>query len=315
MPQPKLSLIQGSKSTLDNEALVVNNAVLKYRSSEQTVRELDFSTQESLELSNKLYQYLELDRLISQYQHEIRKTIAIDDLIYKHPGDNSRVENKGRHYLSYNLVFDNQALGEVFFIRRRRFVDEEAQYLEKTLIALLLPLFNARKYHKAIMEAQTDPLTGALNRLGLDKNFEREINLARRNKSDLSLLVLDVDHFKKVNDTYGHDFGDKILKQMAAHIKSCIRATDVFARFGGEEFVVLLNNTSRSGALLLAERIRQQIEETPEKYNDIEVNYTVSIGVATLREDDDRERFFKRADNALYEAKHKGRNRVVLGQS
>ena len=318
MPQPKLSLIQGNQQINRNTSKHVgfNNSALQFKIDSKETEALSFSEQQALVLSNELYQYLELNALIHAYQEKMREAIGIDSIYYVNPYSklNESFNNKGRHYISYHLSFNQQDLGEIFFVRRYRFDDFEAQYIEKTLIAILSPLFNALKFYQAIQDAQTDQLTGALNRLGLDKSFDREINLARRNQSELSLLILDIDHFKKINDTYGHDFGDKILREMARHIQSCIRVTDVFARFGGEEFVVLLNNTNRSGALLLAERIRQQIAQTPEKVDGVEVHYTVSIGVANLLENDTRESFFKRADNALYQAKNNGRNRVVLSQ-
>jgi diguanylate cyclase (GGDEF)-like protein len=322
MAQPKLSLIQSKKAPgkkvdqYKNDFVNISDGVLQKKLQQSTpVDKLDIDKHTLVKLSNRLHSQIEIEKLISVFADEIKPMINLDDIIYKLPHENSQVNNKGRHFASYNMEFNNISLGEIFFIRRHRFIEEENHFIEKILITLLSPLFNAIKYYDAMQEAQTDPLTGALNRLGLDKGFNREIDLARRNKDDLSILVLDIDHFKKVNDTYGHDFGDTILKEISTHIKSYIRATDVFSRFGGEEFVVLLNNTNRSGALLLAERIRQQIEQTYVLFKNEKVFYTASIGVATLHDNDDRIRLFNRADKALYEAKENGRNRVVLSQN
>jgi len=317
MAQPKLSVIQGKKVDQFTDTYVnINDGVLQKKVQQKApINKLAIDKQTLVKLSNRLHTQLEIEKLINVFADEIKPMIHLDDIIYKLPQEDTQINNKGRHYASYNMEFNDVCLGEIFFIRKTRFIEEENHFIEKILITLLSPLFNAIKYYDAIQEAQTDPLTGALNRYGLDKGFEREMNLARRNKDDLSILVLDIDHFKKVNDNYGHDFGDTILKEISCHIKSHIRKTDVFARFGGEEFVVLLNNTNRSGALLLAERIRQQIEKASVMFKDEKVFYTTSVGVASLNENDNRISFFNRADSALYEAKKNGRNRVVLSQN
>jgi diguanylate cyclase (GGDEF)-like protein len=321
MAQPKLSIIQNeSMEQYSNTFVDVNNGLLKKKvRNNNAINDLEVSKQTLVNLSNRLHSHIEIEKLITAFSNEIKPIIHLDDVIYKSPNENSKINNKGRHFCSYNLVFNEVELGEIFFVRRYRFVEDENYFIEKLLVTLLSPLSNAIKYNNAIKEAQTDPLTGALNRSGMEKGFKREMELARRNKNDLSILLLDIDFFKKINDSYGHDFGDTVLKGISTHIKSCIRNTDVFARFGGEEFVVLLNNTSRSGALLLAERIRQKIEKTSLKFNSFnkeeeDVSYTASIGVATLKETDDRDIFFNRVDRALYEAKGNGRNRVVLSQ-
>jgi len=311
MAQPTLSVIDGNK---DNYNTAVNsNSVANSVQQQYVIDNLPNDKQSLLELSNRLHSYIEVDRLMQVFSDEVKSLLDLDDVIYHMPEQKREIKNRGRHFVSYQLVFNNQSMGELFFIRKVRFQESENQFIEKLLISLLSPLYNALKYHEMVQAAQLDPLTGALNRLGMDKNFEREIELAKRNNDPLSLLVLDVDHFKQVNDKYGHAFGDQVLKDLAQHVKDCIRSTDVFARFGGEEFIVLLNNTNRSGALLLAERIRQQIENTASVSNDKKINYTASIGVTTLENKDNKENFFKRADNALYQAKNNGRNRVVLG--
>lgn len=320
MAQPNLSIIQGKK-TINGDSYFFQNDIQRNNDSAnflspsaQTPLKQNFVMDENalLKLSNRLHSHLEMSDLIASFKTEIKDLLSLDDLLYQLPKDNTTINNKGRHYLSYNLTYNTINIGEVFFIRRKRFIDEEAQILEKFLIALLPSLYNAFQYNELFQQAQTDPLTGTLNRLGLEKSFSREMDLAKRNNSDLSLLMFDVDHFKKVNDSYGHDTGDQVLKDMTQHINNCIRTTDVFARFGGEEFVVLLNNTNRSGALLLAEKIRQHIENTPSYIDGKEIRYTSSIGVTSLTKRDDKESLFKRADKALYQAKNNGRNRVVL---
>jgi diguanylate cyclase (GGDEF)-like protein len=127
----------------------------------------------------------------------------------------------------------------------------------------------------------------------------------------ISLIVLDIDFFKRVNDRFGHAAGDLVLKQVAQTIEATIRCSDALYRYGGEEFVVVLNGTGRDGARLLADRIRQNIEAlcftNPEG-----LQVTMSLGVTTLRKNDTRQTLFERADAALYQAKETGRNRVFV---
>jgi len=309
MAQPNLSVIQGKKADY-NTVVEDTRATIIKKDKKQKYIQLDKNT--LTELSNRLHSYIEINMLIGAFTDEVKPIFELDDLGYKLPGDESPIKNKGRHYISYNLSFNGENLGELFFIRRYRFEENESELIEKLIIALLSPIYNAYKFYEVSQLAQTDPLTGALNRMGLEKSFTREIELAHRNKTELSVLLFDIDHFKLINDYYGHHTGDMVLQEMTKQISQCIRTTDVFARFGGEEFIVLLNNTSRSGALLLAERIRQQIESTHLNIDDNKIRYTTSIGVTSLQNRDDKESLFKRADTALYQAKNNGRNRVVL---
>jgi diguanylate cyclase (GGDEF)-like protein len=139
----------------------------------------------------------------------------------------------------------------------------------------------------------------------------REINLSQRNDTPLAMLAIDIDFFKKVNDNFGHAFGDVVLKHMTECVKECTRTSDAMFRFGGEEFNLLLNNTDLSGAQELAERIRQHIEATACEHEGQSINITVSMGISTLNDSDTQASFFKRADIGLYQAKNNGRNQVV----
>lgn len=161
--------------------------------------------------------------------------------------------------------------------------------------------------------ATTDPLTRVLNRRALLDRLNAEVDRVRRFKGVLTLLVLDVDHFKPINDTYGHLAGDSVLRQLGALLEDAMRSVDIVARYGGEEFVMLLPETNRDGAILFAERVRERIAATLFDVGlEQPVHLTVSIGIAsfpaprvTTTED-----LFARADEALYRAKSGGRNRV-----
>ncbi len=159
----------------------------------------------------------------------------------------------------------------------------------------------------------TDPLTGAKNRRYLANRGKEELARSLRYGTHLCLLLLDIDHFKLVNDTYGHDAGDEVLKSLTQKAQTVLRETDIFARFGGEEFAALLIQTSQQDALLTANRLRSAIETMPLPQINDTFSITISIGVALFDANDGSiEELIKRADQAMYQAKENGRNCVVL---
>ena len=160
--------------------------------------------------------------------------------------------------------------------------------------------------------AVTDPLTGLNNRRFLDTHLPNAIDRARRDEKPLSVMIADIDHFKRINDGWGHDAGDAVLRQFAARLKDSLRASDLACRFGGEEFVVLMPEADERVARTIAERLRQQISDYPFEIAGEEILVTVSAGIAVLDPfGDNRETLLQRADRGLYAAKREGRNRVI----
>jgi diguanylate cyclase (GGDEF)-like protein/PAS domain S-box-containing protein len=157
--------------------------------------------------------------------------------------------------------------------------------------------------------ATTDILTGAYNRTLFDEIIKREIERVNRYNKPLSVIMFDIDHFKRVNDTFGHNAGDYVLKKIAYLVRRIMRKIDYFMRWGGEEFIIISAETDREQAYTLAERIRKRIENC--KFDHID-KITVSCGVAEYQEGDTENSLIKRADDAMYEAKRKGRNRVAV---
>ena len=157
--------------------------------------------------------------------------------------------------------------------------------------------------------ATTDKLTGAYNRTKFQEIIEREIARVKRFDTKLSMIIFDIDHFKEVNDTYGHNFGDHVLKTLAHIVQDNIRKMDYFVRWGGEEFMIISSETDVQKAYALAERIRIIIEDKRFKNNR---KVTVSFGVTEFKKSDTENSFIKRADDAMYKAKSKGRNRVEV---
>jgi diguanylate cyclase (GGDEF)-like protein len=160
-----------------------------------------------------------------------------------------------------------------------------------------------------------DPLTQADNRRALMESLELELRRSHRYHHPFALLFLDIDHFKEINDRYGHAFGDKVLQRIVGLARGQVRPPDIIGRYGGEEFAIGLVECSREGALRIAERIRLRIAESSIVWEQNVASVTVSIGVAMLTPEVDRvETLIDHADRALYEAKAGGRNRVNMFQ-
>ncbi|WP_457678892.1 diguanylate cyclase [Thermovibrio sp.] len=167
-----------------------------------------------------------------------------------------------------------------------------------------------RKLEEAKKEASVDFLTQVANRASFDKVITDLINDYYNRNYPFALLMIDIDNFKKINDTYGHQAGDFVLRELAKLLKSQLRARDIIARYGGEEFAILLPGVNFSQAIRIAERLRGAVEKHLFKYGDLVIPLTVSVGVALMREGLDETSLVEKADKALYLAKRSGKNRV-----
>jgi diguanylate cyclase (GGDEF)-like protein len=165
--------------------------------------------------------------------------------------------------------------------------------------------------HKLLVESMTDPLTGLLNRRYFTKLSQREVARSLRHGLRFSVLMLDIDHFKRINDNFGHPVGDLAIKALAEICNQALRPHDILARYGGEEFILTLPHTDEEGARVVAERIRKAVEQLELPAASGPVRFTVSIGVSIYKKDLTLERIVERADEALYKAKQAGRNRIV----
>jgi diguanylate cyclase len=167
-------------------------------------------------------------------------------------------------------------------------------------------------YEQKLMELNIrDGLTGIYNRRYFDSQLSAECERHRRYGRELSLIIMDIDFFKSINDTHGHQCGDQVLKTVAGGIASSIRKSDCMARYGGEEFACLLPETGLKNALLVAENFRKHVEETAIIHQGADIRVTVSLGVSGYAPGDSSETLLERADRALYQAKRTGRNKVV----
>ncbi|MHC8412258.1 GGDEF domain-containing protein [Pseudomonas sp. Hz4] len=265
-------------------------------------------------LSLQLQTSLEPQRILGLFFREIQRLVPLDTLIYQHKASDLRLEFglRGHHSISYSLSHEGEHLGDLMFRRNQRFSEQEQCHLESLLSALMYPMRNALLYRAATQSALRDPLTDTGNRIAMDQTLQREIEMARRHLQPLSLLMLDIDHFKHINDNHGHSAGDDVLKAVAASIKSQLRNVDMVFRFGGEEFLILLSNTNREAAALVGERLRfaAQAEDYAADGNRVEL--TVSLGCSTLLPGESADSLLRRADSALYVAKREGRNRLAM---
>jgi len=192
-----------------------------------------------------------------------------------------------------------------YFLVSASIIDEELEHYSVVFSDITQEEIFKNKLQKS---AITDPLTGIYNRRYYHEKIQKEIYEAKRYGFFLSVIMLDIDFFKKINDTYGHDVGDKVLKHYTKIIQENLRESDTFCRIGGEEFIIILPHTDKEHAVKIANKLRRIIEESKEI-----VPLTMSFGVSEYISGESEDELFKRVDNALYKAKETGRNKVVLG--
>ncbi|MFO0652775.1 MAG: sensor domain-containing diguanylate cyclase [Polyangiales bacterium] len=213
----------------------------------------------------------------------------------------------------FPLVVRDAVLGTLTLAANRRaaFTEGTRQLLGVLAAHASVALSNAAAVRRLEELATTDPMTGHLNKRALESEFDKRLKAASRFGHTLSVIVLDIDKFKNVNDTYGHAVGDTVIKGLGAVLGRCRRETDAVGRFGGEEFVIVCEETDTEGAFLLAERIREELKRQVFQSEIGPLSVTCSLGIAEFpRDAEAREALFTRADEALYEAKHNGRNQT-----
>lgn len=195
--------------------------------------------------------------------------------------------------------------------------ESEIDYLEQLTKQSSITLQRANNYAEVLQHATLDALTGLNNRRLFESRLKQEVSTSQRQNKPLSAIMLDIDFFKKVNDTYGHAAGDTVLKTVANLIKTGLRECDIPARYGGEEFAIILPFTKQEEAATVAERLRKRVETHPvtvtnEEGETMSLNVTISVGVHEYQFTDTPGGLFEKADKALYEAKTSGRNKVCI---
>ena len=286
-----------------------------------TVAGIAFSNDFLVELSKDLYK---IEEQLFSYQNHNRETYLLsnefhDDLLL-HTGDMGRALDVGNNFEDVRRLIKSKisVVAKAFDVKRK---EDEVRLLEsdKKIVELQN---NVKTYNHEILQVREradalekevllDELTQVSNRRAYDLRISDTIRRYHRDGVSFSLIFMDIDHFKRVNDGYGHSAGDKCLQEIAKLIKGSLRKTDFFARYGGEEFIAILDGSNAKEARNVAEKIRSRIERTRFCYHEEIIPVTISLGVTeVMRSDTDAEVCFFRADEALYQAKKDGRNRV-----
>ena len=279
-----------------------------------TRKDINSLPEEALCTMHILQSTLDINILIELFDNELRKISSHSYLNYKNSIEkiNISLGELIEEKLTFDLKIDNNSLGELVISRNSEFSKWEIHKINNLVSVLIQPINNALIYRQAITNASTDPVTELNNRMLFNKVIEQEIDFAQRYKQKLLLMMLDLDKFKKINDNYGHNTGDLLLNNIGKTLTKLMRRSDLVFRYGGDEFCIILRNTSLDGASTLANRIRKEISEQKFDCNNIEIKTSISIGLVKLHEDDNSIKFIERADNLLYEAKKLGRNNVIV---
>jgi diguanylate cyclase (GGDEF)-like protein len=212
------------------------------------------------------------------------------------------------------LLVKDEVVGTFTVAARRAFAfpTDRREMLGVIANQVAISLQNARMYQALEEQATTDGLTGLVNHRTFQERFSAMLGRADRHKFPVSMILTDIDHFKKVNDTHGHPVGDEVLRRVAAILGASARKIDIVARYGGEEFAIVLEATDRAGARQLAERIRGDVAQQVFQSSKGTFQVTLSLGVASYPDDASaKDVVIARADESLYAAKHGGRNRTV----
>lgn len=289
---------------------VISGANLKdfdcFLNNSASLNSVKVSLASSLQKTLDPHQVLEIfsTSLFELVSHSSFRFVSDDEVVDFAEGETERSS------LSYAISSDGLKIGDLFITRKKRFSRVEIALVEDCISALYYPLKNALLYKKALQSALSDPLTKLNNRAMLDKTLAREGLMASRHDEDFSVIIIDVDDFKQVNDSYGHQAGDYVLTEIAAIMKKYGRSSDMLFRYAGDEFVITLSKTDTVGAQMVADRIRATVSSKKFVFSGKQIDVSISLGVASIQKGESTSDLFMRADQSLYQAKEAGRNMV-----
>lgn len=263
-------------------------------------------------LTRRLSTTLSLETQMGMLAEEVQSVIPFDCMTYRH-----QIASRdfvyatgmgGPHRCDYRLNLEGQFYGALTFSRKQRFSEKELEGFELILSAAICPIRNACMYIAVEQAALTDALTGIPNKRAMDDALEKATSLGNRHGLQTSLILCDLDRFKAINDQHGHVIGDHVLQLAAKELQKAIRTSDEVYRYGGEEFVILLPQTTEVDARAVADRIRHFMNTVRVHCGDSNISVTTSCGVAMRLQDEEAGQWLARADEALYRAKANGRN-------
>ncbi len=227
----------------------------------------------------------------------------------------SRKHATVQHILGRYYIVDMRSTNGTFIneqkVERAKLMDGDQIRVGKTVLKYTESHVEQRYFEHAFNLASMDALTGAFNKRYFDETFDKETQRAQQTSTPLSIVLFDIDHFKKINDTFGHPAGDAVLKNVAGAVAAQLREGDALFRVGGEEFALMLAATQRDLAVQAAEAVRQLIESLVTDFMGAKITATLSLGVAELGPSEEPAKLYQRTDELLYAAKRGGRNRVV----
>lgn len=303
-----------SKTFAKEYIFIVNKEFINLKESKSFI-ESDLSTDYFIEgqILRKIQDYELINQFNQKAKNDIAKKLSSKESFVIFKEVNGKIISAT--FYSIKNIIKNKHVGYIVSYEE----DKTFSIFEKTfliglgflftlLIVINIFILYILKLKKMAEEkAITDKLTGLFNRNIIDNLVEIEYERSKRTGKPISIILFDIDHFKKINDTYGHDIGDYVLKTIAQIARRTLRKSDYIIRWGGEEFLIILPETDINGAITVAEKIRQNIENF--HFKDID-KVTVSLGVTQIKKNETIENAIKRGDQALYMAKNKGRNRV-----
>ncbi len=291
------------------------NQPQKLAALKQAWQEWNNSPDVLIRLARRLATTLSLEDQLGVLAEEMADIVPFEAMMYRHTIARQefvfRTGMGGPHRAEYRLSLEGELYGYLELHRRTRFSEEELEAIEVFIGAAICPIRNACRFIALEQMALTDTLTGVPNRRALDEDLGRICHLANRHNESHSLILVDLDHFKAVNDTHGHLIGDQVLRMSADGLTRTLRNSDRVYRFGGEEFAVLLPHTDAPHAREAAERIRLALASLAlDRLVGAPLCITASCGVATHLAGESPEQWLARADEALYRAKQAGRNQT-----
>ncbi|MBM3249468.1 MAG: diguanylate cyclase [Candidatus Omnitrophica bacterium] len=303
----RLRRIQADFEQLRSEQKNLSRAIAKLKEENLQLERQASETTALYDITREICKTLEEEKVLALLREQIDRYLKVDDCLFIRQGESL---DGYKDYTVLPLSIQNKTVG---YLVAKGVRERESEKFFILAGQFLIGIKRAYLYRKIQELAITDSLTRVFSRRYFLERFREEVERSRKQKYELSFLMVDIDHFKEINDNYGHLVGDAILREVSTTIKENIRQMDFMGRYGGEELSIVLPETDKEQAVLVAERIRKTLESKQMSIYDERLGVTISIGISTFPKDSaDLGDLIDRSDEALYQAKQSGRNRVCI---
>ncbi len=264
-----------------------------------------------LEISSMLHRKLDLPLLLECFFTECQSFLSFEGLSFTvaNSHETIMVGDNRQHLKHYPIQLAGESLGQLTVHTAQVLSPKDQRQMDRLILSIEYPLKNALDYRVAERATLVDPSTGIFNRKALERELPREMLISKRSEIPLSLLILDLDHFHRINESHGYAVGDELIQEVANTLNNNLREADVIFRLEPDSFAVILGETDFDGALTVSERLRTSID-TCYRYNNIQLLQNASAGVTEMSEADTASSLIERAQAALIQAKRAGRNRI-----